>query len=902
MVKKMISWMGALCALAGSAYAASAMVWSTEGTGTFPMNGWYSFPADGKTVNGATATMNKTTDKSKQVSVTVSATNVSSSAGLGFNWGKNDAVASLAGYAGMCIAYTATNPVRLEFKQSTIKDYNYYGTLLDKTKSTKVPDTVFVAFADLAQEDWGDETVEKPFDDSKQQAVQFVYKKALAEEYGTKNTITVFSVSLGSSCEQHAPELGTGYASGDELTLNEGDTLKLDLTKVFTDADEDELTYAVAIDNPKLVMLADTLYKNTKILNLITKSNPSGSTTVSVTATDPTNKSVAYEFDVTTVDGENAPVAVNDTYTVKEETKLTKATVITGVMANDYDPDGDAFVAELVEETAHGTLEFDGKTGGFTYVPEKDFFGDDVFTYQIVETKEDDPKTSNIGTVTIKATNVDDPLTVVIADSTFTFGEDVFKLGDTLTLAEDFDPVSVMIPLANVKFADPDVADGETVPVKVKSSGIVKVTYAEFGTDHVIDLEPVENANGVAKVTMFAVDGKDTASVVFYVKVTPVNDPPVAVADSYEMMQDTVNVVAAKKGVLANDKNPDDQKALLTAILLEPAEYGTVELAEDGSFTYAAPEEEGEDMFVYAVVNDKGDTSVPVIVNLKIVYRNRGPAVLAGVADTVGNRLAALTEDFVIPKRYSQAELQSWFKDDLTSAKGLKFTARSDDSLLAPSFSGGVLMVNSVADACGDAELIVVATDSMGASTELAIPASIACVNDKPRVYKNPDTVYVGAKEVFLDTINLKNLMYDPDGDSLTFAVVSKIAEKVLEWEVKDSLMILKSKSGQSHDVGSVFQFTVKGFDAVDSNSFILRVVLAADPKTSIKPMIAAAPKASWQSAILANRGAVALFDMQGRVMWKAKLPVTEADVRNAAAQVQGRKLLRVNKQTWTIR
>jgi hypothetical protein len=65
---------------------------------------------------------------------------------------------------------------------------------------------------------------------------------------------------------------------------------------------------------------------------------------------------------------------------------------------------------------------------------------------------------------------------------------------------------------------------------------------------------------------------------------------------------------------------------------------------------------------------------------------------------------------------------------------------------------------------------------------------------------------------------------------------------------------------------------------------------------------IAAAPKATWQNAVKASRGAVALLDMQGRVMWKAPLPVSEMDVRNAAAQVQGRKILRVNNQTWTIK
>ena len=901
MVKKMISWMGALCALAGSAYAASATVWSAaDGNGMVPpVNGWYSYPdakATATEAAGAKATLTTATDKSKVLTLSVSKTNESSAAGMGFAWAKSNGVISLEDYAGVCLTYTAEVPFRLEFKQSTIKDYDFYGAMVPAaTKMT----TTFIAFADLEQEGWG---AAKALDLTKQQALQFGYKQAFVADYGTTNTISVSAVWLGSNCEQHAPELGTGYAAGDEVILNEGDTLKLDLTKVFVDADEEELTYAVEIENAKLVLLADTLYKKTKILNLITKSNPEGSTAVTITATDPTKKSVAYEFSIETVDRENAPVAVDDAYTVKEETKLTKATVITGVMANDYDPDGDAFTAELVEPTAHGTLTFDGKTGGFTYTPEKDFFGEDVFTYQLVESKEDDPKTGNIGTVTIKVTNVDDPLTVVIADSTLTLGEDSYKLGDTLVVAEDFDPVSVMIPLANLQFADPDVAAGETVPVKVKSSGIIKVTYAEFGTDHVVDLEPIENANGVAKVTMFAVDGKDTASVFFYVKVTPVADPPIAVADAYEVMQDTVNAITAKKGVLANDKNPDNAKSLLTAVLVEDATYGKVELAEDGSFTYAAPEEEGEDMFVYVVVNAEGDTSEPVIVNLTIVYKNKAPSIVKGVADTVGTRLAALKEDFLIAKKYTKAEIQSWFTDDTDKVTALTFTARSDDSLLAPTFNSGNLMVNSVADACGEAELILVATDTKGATTELVIPASIECVNDKPRANKSIDTVYVGAKEVVLDTINLKKYMYDPDGDTLEFSMLSKTAEKVLEWEIKDSLMIVKSKSGQTHDVGSVFQFTLIGKDGTDSSSSVIRLILSADPKTSIRPTIAAAPKASWQSAILANRGAVALFDMQGRVMWKAKLPVSEADVRNAAAQVQGRKILQVNKQSWTIK
>ena len=904
MIKKMVSYMGALGILVSSAYAASATVWSAaEGNGTVPpVNGWYSYPnadASATEAAGAKATLTTATDKSKVLTLSVSETNKNSAAGMGFAWAKSNGVISLEDYAGVCLTYSAKVPFRLEFKQSTIKDYDFYGAMVPAATEMT---TVFVAFSDLEQEGWG---TAKALDLTKQQALQFGYKQAFVANYGTTNKISVSAVWLGSTCEQHAPELGTGYTTGDEKILNEGDTLKLDLSKVFVDADDDELTYTVEIQNEKLILFADELYQKTQKLNLITKSNPVGSTTVTITATDPTKKSVAYEFSVETVNRENAPVAVNDAYTVKEETKLTKSTVITGVMGNDYDPDGDSFTAELVEPTVHGTLTFDGKTGGFTYTPEKDFFGEDVFTYQLVEAKENDPKTSNVGTVTITVTNVDDPLTVVIADSTLTLGEDSYKLGDTLVVAEDFDPVSVLIPLANVQFIDPDVAAGEAVNIKVKSSGIIKVAYAEFGTDHVIDLEPIENANGVAKVTVFAVDGKDTASVFFYVKVTPVADPPIAVTDAYDVLQDTLNTITAKKGVLANDKNPDNEKSKLTAILVEDATYGTVKLAEDGSFTYDAPEEEGEDTFVYVVENAEGAKSEPVIVKLTIVYKNKAPTVVEGVADTVGKRLAALTEDFSTSSKtnYTKAELQSWFTDDTDLSTALKFTVRSDDSLLNPAIiSTGVLQINPVRDACGDAKVILIATDTQGASTELAIPAKIACKDDKPRAKKSPDTLYVGAKEVLLDTIDLNTYLYDPDGDPLTFTVISNSSvEKKLEWEVKENLLIVKTKDDVKLAAASVLSLTIRAHDATDSASCILRLITSEDPN-SIRPTIAVSPKATWQSAIVANRGAVALFDMQGRVMWKAKLPVSEANVRNAAAQVQGRKILQVNKQTWTIK
>ena len=154
MMKKMISWMGVMGALVSSAYAASATVWSAEdGNGTVPPVGaWYAYPdakATATEAAGAKATLTTATDKSKVLTLSVSKTNESSAAGMGFAWAKSNGVISLEDYAGVCLTYTAEAPFRMEFKQSTIKDYDFYGAMVPAASKLT---SVFVAFADLEQE------------------------------------------------------------------------------------------------------------------------------------------------------------------------------------------------------------------------------------------------------------------------------------------------------------------------------------------------------------------------------------------------------------------------------------------------------------------------------------------------------------------------------------------------------------------------------------------------------------------------------------------------------------------------------------------------------------------------------------------------------------------------------
>ena len=498
-------------------------------------------------------------------------------------------------------------------------------------------------------------------------------------------------------------------------------------------------------------------------------------------------------------------------------------------------------------------------------------------------------KTGNVATVTITVTNVDDPIMVVVEDSTFYVGEAEYKLGDTLKLDEDFDPIMVKIPQASVVFSDPDVA-ATNLKVDAKASGILTVDYGELKSNYALQLLPIADANGVAKVSLFAVDGKDTASVSFFVKVNPVADLPVAVDDEYEVKEDIEFSVKAAKGVLANDYNPDDKKAVLTPVLVAEPEHGVLTLAKDGSFTYM-PEQDyvGEDSFTYYVVNAAEEKSEVATVVLTVVDMPEPPVLVVDVATldtTIHEDSGSLN--------YAEKLYSTWAKASDGKSK-LYFTFTSDDGKTKTQNNKGAWWVLAERNAFGDAYVTVSVTDSVSAPLTFKIHIYITPVNDVPTVAKR-DTLRV-KNSGWKETVDLDSLFFDADGDTLTYKIASPV---VFTTEIAEGKLVISPKTDSSVINNGTYRIKVHAHDATDSTTATI-VILVGDGTQSINPVMAA-PKASWQNAILASQGSVAIFDMQGRVMWNAKLPVSEAQVQNAAAQVQGRKILQVNKQRWTIK
>jgi len=305
-----------------------------------------------------------------------------------------------------------------------------------------------------------------------------------------------------------------------------------------------------------------------------------------------------------------APVALDDSYTVSPGATLAVGQT-EGVLANDTDQDGDSLTAVLVSSVAHGTLSLNSN-GSFTYTPSAGFHGEDSFTYRAYD------GTAHSGTATVTIIVNDAP---VAADDAYEVDED-----GTLTVATD-DGV-----LAN----DDDPDGDEMTAILVGGPAHGTLVLDDEGS---FVYTPNADFYGTDSFTYRASDGYATSEVATVtITVAPVPDAPVAVDDSYTVVEGLTLVVDANEGVLSNDHDPDGDD--LTASLVHGPTYGTLTFSDDGSFTYV-PDEGfvGTDTFTYTAGDGTFESEVATVTI--VVASATGPTAVDDAYDV--DRDATLT-------------------------------------------------------------------------------------------------------------------------------------------------------------------------------------------------------------------------------------------------------------------
>ena len=109
---------------------------------------------------------------------------------------------------------------------------------------------------------------------------------------------------------------------------------------------------------------------------------------------------------------------------------------------------------------------------------------------------------------------------------------------------------------------------------------------------------------GTDRFSYTASNGRSrTATASVWLEVAPANASPVAADDGYVAAANARFVVAADRGVLANDVDPEGYVLTVVDVPISPSR-GAVEVAPDGSLVYdPAPDFVGAD-FVYVAYDD----------------------------------------------------------------------------------------------------------------------------------------------------------------------------------------------------------------------------------------------------------------------------------------------------------
>ncbi|MBD1863356.1 MULTISPECIES: tandem-95 repeat protein [Trichocoleus] len=511
------------------------------------------------------------------------------------------------------------------------------------------------------------------------------------------------TVSVGVNSINDAP-----IARNDSQTINEDNAaILINVIANDTDVDRDPLTIVSFTDATR-----GTLTDNANgTFTYQPSPNANGSDSFTYIVDDGQGGSASATVNIVIRSLNDAPLAVNDSLTLDEDT-----TGSINVIANDTDADSTFSVLSFTQ-AGRGTVRNLGN-GNFSYQPLTNFNGSDSFTYTV----RDAAGATATATVSVGVNSINDA---------------PIARNDTLSLNEDAAATPINI-LAN----DTD-ADGDTLTVisfTETTKGALTFNNGAFS------YQPSPNANGSDSFTYVVDDGNGgSASATVTINIASVNDLPVAVNDVLTVNEDASGTI----NVITNDTDADGDP--ITLFNFGPASRGVVR-NNNGTITYTPnPNANGTDSFTYSITDGRGGTSTGTV-NVTINPVNDAPL--------AGNDSVTTNED--TPATFNV------FTND-TDADGdslivINFTDPGKGSIT--SAGNGSFTYTPNANANGSDSFTYVVNDANGGTAAATVNITISPVNDLPIAVNDAVTTNEDAAV----TVNVLANDTDVDGDFLTIA------------------------------------------------------------------------------------------------------------------------------------
>jgi len=450
------------------------------------------------------------------------------------------------------------------------------------------------------------------------------------------------------------------------------------------------------------------------MFNYLPAANYNGTDTVTYTINDGNGRTATATVTITITPVPDPPVAATDNVTTAEDTVL-----VVSPLANDSDPDGDAFSLLSVTTALHGSLAINGNA--VTYTPVANYNGTDRFDYTI----QDATGRNATARVNITLTAVNDPPDAV---------------NDSVSFNED-SAVTVF-----VKSNDTD-PDGDLTFVQSVTQGAHGAVAMSNGLPF---YTPVANYFGSDSFTYTLSDGKggtDVATV--SVTVNNIQDAPVALPDAATTPEDTAVVVS----VLANDSDADGNT--LTVFAVTAAAHGTVTFTAATVRYVPNANYFGPDAFTYSVNDGTGRSATGVPVSITVTSVNDLP--------TAGNDSGSLAED-------GSATLSVLGNDADPDGGALAIASTTQGANGAVSFTASTVTYTPAANFHGTDSFAYTIGDGQGGSATATVSITVSSVNDVPVAANDSATTDEDAGV----TVPVLGNDTDLDGDTLAVTAVTQ--------------------------------------------------------------------------------------------------------------------------------
>ncbi len=405
-----------------------------------------------------------------------------------------------------------------------------------------------------------------------------------------------------------APTNDGPTAMDDQASVDEDSSITIDVLANDSDLDGDSLS-VTDVSEPQH---GTVTINDDGTVSYTPAENYNGPDSFTYTISDGNGGTSTATVNVCVKPVNDAPVAVDDTAKTDEDKSVT-----IDVLANDSDLDGDVLAVEHVDQPANGHVTVNAD-GTLTYTPNADFSGTDTFTYTITD--------GNGGTSTATVTVEVDEVCSVNQRPDANKDRATTEAGESVVidvLANDTDPDGDMLAIDSYR-------QPKHGTVELNDDGTFTYTPDDGYHGKDVFYYTVTDGNG----------GTDTTKV--YIKV----EEPVDTNHRPDANKDRATTEAGESvviDVLANDTDPDGDT--LTIDSYRQPKHGTVELNDDGTFTYT-PEDGycGKDVFYYTVTDGNGgmDTTKVYIKVEPGQPENTAPAADDDSAATLANQAVVI--------------------------------------------------------------------------------------------------------------------------------------------------------------------------------------------------------------------------------------------------------------------